>query len=156
MLSNKNKELKAYCDGELISIDKVNDEIFANKIMGDGVAIRLKEGKIYAPCDGRVKVLFEQTNHAIGIGTDDDMEILIHCGLDTIYLKDKVFNCKVKRGTKVKTGQLLITFDQEKIKKENFEDITMLVITGRGKIHEAKFVNECIAKANETVICTLR
>ena len=84
--------------------------------MGDGVAIRLKEGKIYAPCDGRVKVLFEQTNHAIGIGTDDDMEILIHCGLDTIYLKDKVFNCKVKRGTKVKTGQLLITFDQEKIK----------------------------------------
>ena len=129
---------------------------FANKIMGYGVAIRLKEGKIYAPCDGRVKVLFEQTNHAIGIGTDDDMEILIHCGLDTIYLKDKVFNCKVKRGTKVKTGQLLITFDQEKIKKENFEDITMLVITGRGKIHEAKFVNECIAKANETVICTLR
>lgn len=79
---------------------------FANKIMGDGVAIRSKEGKIYAPCDGRVKVLFEQTNHAIGIGTDDDMEILIHCGLDTIYLKDKVFKCMVKKREQSKSWSI--------------------------------------------------
>lgn len=156
MSSKKHKELKAYCDGKLINIEKVNDEIFANKIMGAGIAIKPKEGKIYAPCDGIVNALFDQTNHAIGIGTKDGMQLLIHCGLDTIYLKDKVFKCKVKRGTKVKTGELLITFDLEKIKKEKFNDITMLVITDKGNIKEANFVDECITKAKETVICTLR
>ena len=156
MLSNKNKELKAYCDGELIGIDKVNDEIFANKIMGDGIAIKPKEGKIYAPCDGVVNTLFDQTNHALGIGTKDGMQLLIHCGLDTIYLKDKVFKCRVQRGTQVKTGDLLITFDLEQIKREKFDDITMLVITGKGSIKEANFVDECITKAKETVICTFR
>lgn len=156
MSSKKNKELKAYCDGKLIGIDKVNDEIFANKIMGDGIAIKPKEGKIYASCDGVVNTLFDQTNHAMGIGTEDGMQLLIHCGLDTIYFKDKIFKCKVKRGTHVKTGDLLITFDLEQIKRENFDDITMLVITGKGNIKEANFVDECITKAKETVICTFR
>ncbi len=73
----------------MLSIEKVNDDVFSKKMMGDGVAIQPKNGKVVSPCDGKITVVFEPTYHAIGITMDNQMEILIHIGLDTVNLKKK-------------------------------------------------------------------
>ena len=68
---NNEKDLKAYCNGDLVSIDQVNDEVFSKKMMGDGIAIKPSDCEIYAPCDATVTVVFESTNHAVGLTTED-------------------------------------------------------------------------------------
>lgn len=151
---NKAQELKAFTDGELISIDKVNDAVFSKRMMGDGIAIKPADGKIYAPCDATVTVVFEQTNHAVGLTTADGMELLIHCGLDTVNLSEKVFDCKVKKDAKVKEGQLLIEYSQEKLKELNCDDITMLVVLNSAN-KTVKFINDSAVKAKETVIASI-
>lgn len=90
-------DLKAYISGDLISIDQVNDDVFSKKMMGDGIAIKPKENEVYAPCDGKVTAIFDSTEHAVGLTLDNGMEILIHCGLDTVNLTEKVFSCKVTK-----------------------------------------------------------
>ena len=153
---NNEKDLKAYCNGDLVSIDQVNDEVFSKKMMGDGIAIKPSDCEIYAPCDATVTVVFESTNHAVGLTTEDGLELLIHCGLDTVNLTEKVFDCKVKKGTKVKAGQLLITFDPEKLRQLKCEDIVMLVVLNPGKTSQVKFVGDCSVKAKETVVANVR
>ena len=153
---NNEKDLKAYCNGDLVSIDQVNDEVFSKKMMGDGIAIKPSDCEIYAPCDATVTVVFESTNHAVGLTTEEGLELLIHYGLDTVNLTEKVFDCKVKKGTKVKAGQLLITFDPEKLRQLKCEDIVMLVVLKPGKTSQVKFVGDCSVRAKETVVATVR
>ena len=82
----KTKALYAMANGQSIAIEDVPDEVFATKMMGDGIAIQPKEGKIYAPCNGKVTMVMDNTKHAVGIENEDGMEILIHVGLDTVNL----------------------------------------------------------------------
>ena len=153
---NNARVLKAFTDGSLVSIDKVNDAVFSKRMMGDGIAIKPSMGKIYAPCDATVTVVFEATNHAVGLTTADGMELLIHCGLDTVNLTEKVFDCKVKKDAKVKEGQLLIEFDQSKIESLNCDDITMLVVLNQGNAKAVKFIDDSDVKATETVIANIQ
>ena len=74
----KNKNLKAFLTGELVSIDKVNDDVFSQKMMGDGIAIKPNDDKIYSPCNGTVEVVFEGSEHAIGIVMDNGLQVMIH------------------------------------------------------------------------------
>ena len=97
-----NNDLKAFINGDLISIDQVNDDVFSQKMMGDGIAIKPKGNEVYAPCDGKITAIFDSTEHAVGLTLDNGMEILIHCGLDTVNLTEKVFSCKVTKEQKVK------------------------------------------------------
>lgn len=83
------------------------------------------------------------------------MELLIHCGLDTVNLTEKVFDCKVKKDVKVKEGQLLIEFDKNKLKSLNCDDITMLVVLNQGNAKAVKFIDDSEVKANETVIANI-
>ena len=97
-------------NGKVVSLTKVNDPMFAEGMMGNGIAIIPKEGRVVSPVNGTVNAVFE-TKHAIGIISDEGAEILIHIGLDTVKLGGKFFDAKVKAGDLIKTGDLLVEFD---------------------------------------------
>ncbi|WP_250278516.1 beta-glucoside-specific PTS transporter subunit IIABC [[Clostridium] colinum] len=113
--------------GKAVPLSQVNDEAFSQEIMGKGGAIILEDGKIYSPVDATVEAIFD-TLHAIGIKTDDGVEILIHIGLDTVKLGGKHFKAYAKVGDKVKAGTLLVEADIEKIKSEGYDIITPVII----------------------------
>lgn len=109
-------------------LSKVDDPTFAEKLLGEGIAIEPKDGKVYAPFDGTVSSLFP-TNHAIGLVSSDGVEMLIHIGLDTVKLKGKHFIAHVKQEQKVKKGDLLIEFDHKAIKAAGYDTIVPIVIS---------------------------
>lgn len=119
--------LSSYMDGKIVQLENVEDEAFSEKILGDGIAIEPAEGKVYAPCSGKIENLFD-THHAVNILSDDGYEILIHIGIDTVKLKGKYFTPHISAGQSVKTGDLLISFDQDKIKAAGFKTTTPLII----------------------------
>lgn len=114
--------------GELITLSEVEDEVFASGAMGNGIAILPSEGRVVAPADAEVTLLFP-TKHAIGLKTIDGAEILIHVGMDTVSLNGNGFDSYVSIGDKVKKGQTLLTFDIEKIKKAGLTIVTPIIIT---------------------------
>lgn len=97
----KNKAFYAMANGKSVAIEDVPDEVFATKMMGDGIAIQPIEGKIYAPCNGKVTMVMDNTKHAVGIENEDGMEILIHVGLDTVNLGGVGFEVFVQVGDQV-------------------------------------------------------
>ncbi len=114
--------------GEEKALDQVQDAAFSSGVLGQGVAIVPKEGKVVAPFDGTVMTLFP-TKHAIGIVSDNGCELLVHIGLNTVQLDGKYFKSFVKQGDKIKKGQTLVTFDIEKISKEGYCLETPVVVT---------------------------
>lgn len=114
--------------GDVIPLEKVNDQAFATGAMGKGVAIRPSDGNVYAPVSGKVTTLFN-TKHAIGLTSDDNTEVLIHVGLDTVKLDGKHFAAHVKQDDDVEQGQLLLEFDIEAIIAEGYEVTTPIIIT---------------------------
>lgn len=126
-ISNK-KVVFSPISGEIIPLEKVNDETFAKKMVGDGVAILPKEGKVYAPFDGVVSALFP-TKHAIGLTSGDGVELLIHIGLDTVELKGEYFTNHIETGDTIKKGQLLLEFNVEAIKNKGYDIMTPIVVT---------------------------
>ncbi len=114
--------------GEVNELSEITDEAFSSGALGQGVAILPSEGKVFAPCDGKI-ISFFPTNHAIGIASDKGAEILIHVGIDTVNLEGKYFTAKVKQEESIKKGQLLLEFDMEAIKKEGYSLISPVIIT---------------------------
>ncbi|MTI69828.1 MAG: PTS glucose transporter subunit IIA [Firmicutes bacterium] len=131
--SSKGEEviLKSPIKGDIVKIEDVPDATFAQKLLGDGVAIKPLEGVVYSPIEGQIAQLFK-TKHAIGIVTDAGVEILIHIGIDTVKMKGKGFKAFVKQGDKVKAGEKLIEFDIDLINKEAKSIITPVIITNIG------------------------
>lgn len=114
-------------NGEIKPLGEVNDPTFAQGILGQGVAIVPREGKLYSPCDGTVNSVFD-TKHAIGLTSSDGVEMLIHIGLDTVSLNGKCFTAKVKDGQTIHKGDLLIEFDIDGIKKAGLDTITPVLV----------------------------
>lgn len=102
--------------GVVKPLSEAADPVFAQGVMGQGVLIELSEGLLAAPVDGVVSVLFP-SNHAVGLVTDQGLELLMHIGMDTVNLEGKGFKAFVKQGDRVKTGDKLISFDIDVIKK---------------------------------------
>lgn len=121
------KELVSPLMGEVIPLETVNDEVFAEKFMGDGLAIIPAEGKLYAPMSGMVEALFP-TNHAIAIAGDNGINAILHIGIDTVEMGGDGFEALVRQGDRVEKGQLLITFDMDKIESSGYEATTMVVL----------------------------
>lgn len=113
--------------GKAVSISEVSDPTFAQEILGKGIAVIPEEGKIYAPADGQVGLVFD-TLHAVSLTTEYGAEILIHVGLDTVKLNGQYFEAHVKAGDKIKKGDLLLTVDFEGIKSAGYDVITPMLI----------------------------
>lgn len=113
---------------------EVPDEVFSQKILGDGAAILPEEGVVRAPADGTI-ALVADTGHAIGMILDNGAELIMHVGLDTVELGGKFFEVKTENGKKVRRGEILLQYDIEEIKKAGY-DVTMPVIVTSGEAFE--------------------
>ncbi|WP_419890690.1 beta-glucoside-specific PTS transporter subunit IIABC [Paenibacillus xylanexedens] len=114
--------------GEIKPISEVEDQAFAQELMGKGIAIVPTDGKVYAPFDGVVEALY-RTKHAIGLKAANGVEILIHIGVDTVSLKGKYFNAHIEQGQTIKAGDLLVDFDPKGITSAGYNTITSIVVT---------------------------
>ncbi len=113
--------------GEVLPVTQSDDEAFASKMLGDGIAINPAEGAVYAPCDGTVSLLFP-TKHALGITTSAGTDLLIHVGIDTVKMDGEGFEAFVSQGDTVKKGDLLLKLDLAKIKAAGYNTQTMMIL----------------------------
>lgn len=139
ILKKKMVEIVSPIVGECVSIKEVPDPTFSQEILGKGVAIKPLEGKVYAPIDGKISTLFP-TLHAVGITTEDGVDILIHVGLDTVSLKGTAFQAFVKAGDSVKKGELLLEADLQAITEAGLDTITPILICNSKECKEVSMV----------------
>ncbi len=122
------EEIYAFAPGEFVGIEKVKDPTFAEKVLGDGVAILPAEGKIYAPADCTIEMVMD-TKHAVGLRTKAGNGLLIHVGIDTVQLGGKYFDVHVTEGQKLKAGDCIMDFDKDKIAEEGYDTAACLIFT---------------------------
>ena len=146
------KELKAILDGKVMPIEEAPDDVFSQKIMGDGVAIEPSNTVVTAPADCDVSVVMADTGHACGLTLPNGLELLIHVGVDTVDMGGDGFRLLVNEGDHVKAGQPLIEFDPEKIKAAGHPCTTMLIVTAEGSASGIVMHSGMEAKAGETVV----
>ena len=128
-------------EGTAIPMSMVNDATFASEVLGKGVAVIPAKGKVVAPCDATVETVFD-TKHAVGLSTESGMELLIHIGINTVELGGKYYTTHVKDGDQVKKGQLLVSFDMDKIKEAGYDVITPLIVTNSDDYKDVKVLYE--------------
>lgn len=148
---NKSVSVKAPLSGEVVKLSEVNDEVFSKEIMGKGAAIKPSDGKVYAPFNGVVNTVFP-TKHAIGLTSDDGVEVIIHLGLDTVELQGESFETFVKDGDKVTAGQKLAQVDLEAIKKKGYDTITPIVVTNSNNFVDVVETENKEVKANDELL----
>ena len=119
--------LYSHMNGTAVKLEDVEDEVFSQKILGEGAAVEPSEGKLYAPCDGKIDSVFD-TKHAVNMVSIEGVEILLHIGIDTVKLGGQYFEAHVSDGQEVKKGDLLISFDMDKIKAAGYKVTTPLII----------------------------
>lgn len=119
--------LYSHMNGTAVKLEDVEDEVFSQKILGEGAAVEPSEGKLYAPCDGKIDSVFD-TKHAVNMVSSEGVEILLHIGIDTVKLGGQYFEAHVSDGQEVKKGDLLISFDMDKIKAAGYKVTTPLII----------------------------
>lgn len=146
------KELKAILDGKVMPIEEAPDDVFSQKIMGDGVAIEPSNTVVTAPADCDVSVVMADTGHACGLTLPNGLELLIHVGVDTVDMGGDGFRLLVNEGDHVKAGQPLIEFDPEKIKAAGHPCTTMLIVTAEGSASGIAMHSGMEAKAGETAV----
>lgn len=146
------KELKSILDGRVIPIEEVPDDVFSQKIMGDGVAIEPSNTTVIAPADCEVSIVMAETGHACGLTLPNGVELLIHVGIDTVDMGGEGFKLLVEEGDHVKLGQPLIKFDPEKIKAAGHPCTTMLIVTSEGNTSGLAMHSGMDAKASETTV----
>lgn len=145
-------ELKAYVTGKAITIEEVEDGVFSEKILGDGMAICPEEGKLYAPADGKVVTVMEDSKHACGLELAGGIQILLHVGIDTVELNGKGFTYHVSENQEVKAGDLLIEFDRDIISAEGFRDVVVMVVVENNDDCALTMNTGCSVTAKESVI----
>ena len=114
--------------GDVVALSDVNDPVFSSGAMGQGIAVKPSQDVVYAPADAEVTIVFP-TGHAYGLKTANGAEILIHVGIDTVSMNGEGFDQKVAQGDKVKAGDVLGTFDSNKIAAAGLDDTTMVIVT---------------------------
>ena len=147
----KDVVLGAHMNGRMLLMTEVQDEAFASCALGDGVAIEPSEGKLYAPADATVVNVFD-TKHAIGLAIGDEMELLLHVGIDTVKLGGKHFEAHVKEGQEVKKGDLLVSFDMDAIKKEGYLCTTPMIVCNTDEYSSIKPLVTGEVKAGQNLL----
>ncbi|MGO3781202.1 MAG: PTS transporter subunit IIBC, partial [Enterococcus viikkiensis] len=144
------QEFVAPANGELILIDRVQDEVFSQKMMGEGFAVIPENGEIASPVAGTIVSIFP-TKHAIGIKTDDEIEVLLHMGIDTVDLGGEAFEIKVREGEKVKAGEIVATADLAKIQASGKKTTMIVVFTNGDKIEDYHYDKTGLVSRGETI-----
>ncbi|VOG79891.1 putative sucrose-specific phosphotransferase system (PTS), IIABC component [Streptococcus pneumoniae] len=124
----QNETLVTPIVGDVVALADVNDPVFSSGAMGQGIAVKPSQGVVYAPADAEVSIAFP-TGHAFGLKTRNGAEVLIHVGIDTVSMNGDGFEAKVAQGNKVKAGDVLGTFDSNKIAAAGLDDTTMVIVT---------------------------
>lgn len=143
-------EVHSVSDGEVINIEDVKDPVFSQKMMGDGFAVEPENGHIVSPVAGKVTSVFP-TKHALGLVTDNGLEVLVHIGLDTVSLEGKPFEVKVSEGQTVAAGDLLVEADLDAIREAGRETSTIVVFTNADAIKSVKVEHTGKLAANAPV-----
>lgn len=149
-----NIEIAAPITGKCIGVTQVPDDVFAQKMVGDGVAIEPTDGMVVAPCNGKIVQIFP-TNHAIGIETTDGIDLLIHLGLDTVELKGEGFERLIEEGQEVKVGTPLLKMDINKVKAGGKNTITPVIITTMDNVIKLEIITGDVT-AGENIIMKIK
>ena len=136
--------------GHVVPLSEVPDQVFSDKLMGDGIAIYPENGEVVAPFDGTVELVFP-TKHAIGLKSEAGIEVLIHFGLETVGLKGEGFEVHVESGEEITKGQMLMTVDLDYIKANAKSDVTPVIVTNSGE-HDIKSSHDGTVDLGEVLI----
>ena len=147
----KTISLKAVEDGRTIPMDEVNDQTFAQELLGPGIAIVPSNGTVVSPINGTIATVMD-TKHAVCIQGEDGLELIVHAGLDTVELNGKYYQTYKEIGDQVKAGDVLLEFDLEEITKAGYDVTTPIVITNLGDCKITKCLTGQQVKAGEEVI----
>lgn len=149
------KEISSVVEGTVIPLAESGDQTFASGVLGKGIAILPNDSNFYAPVSGKISMLYE-TGHAIGILTDDGVEILIHIGIDTVKLKGEYFDVKVKKNQTVTQGELLVTIDKEKIEALGYSLVTPVIILNSDKYLDVIETKETYVSQKEKLLTIIK
>ena len=147
----KTISLKAVEDGRTIPMDEVNDQTFAQELLGPGIAIVPSNGTVVSPINGTIATVMD-TKHAVCIQGEDGLELIVHAGLDTVELNGKYYQTYKEIGDQVKAGDVLLEFDLEEITKAGYDVTTPIVIKNLGDYKITKCFTGQQVKAGEEVI----
>lgn len=136
--------------GKYIPLEQIPDPVFSQEILGPGCGIEPQEGKVYAPVNGEISMVAD-TKHAVAIRSEDNIELLIHVGIDTVSMNGKGFDVKVMEGQKVTCGSTLMLFDMEEIKNAGFPSTVAFLVTNGMDYSEVKFETDKEHAATEAV-----
>src|SRR5690625_2609793 len=144
-------EYVAPLTGKVVPLEQVPDEVFSQKMMGDGLAIEPTDNQLVSPVDGEIVDVFK-TKHAISFRGENGAELLIHMGLDTVQLDGKGFTITVENGQKVKKGDPIGTFDIQAVTSEGYKTITPLILLNGDEFHLSEVIGEKDVIAGEDVL----
>lgn len=148
---NNESRIYAPVSGKVIRREDIPDETFASGIMGEGAGIEPEEETVVAPFDGEITSVVD-TGHAVGLTSSDGVELLIHVGVDTVKMKGEGFQVFVTEGQKVKTGEKLLKFDRDKIRKAGYSDTTAVLVTNSDDYSFVKTVAENVKQKDTMII----
>lgn len=148
---NKVIEIISPATGRIIPIEEVEDETFAKKRTGDGIAVELTDGKIIAPFDGEITSMYN-ANHCLVIRSEDGIELLIHIGIDTIKLKGEGFKKYVELNDKVNKGDTILEADLDLLKSKNKSVVTPVIITNRRRIDSIEKMKGNVEKGKDKIM----
>jgi len=146
-----NAEVFAPMKGKVISLSEVNDGVFSEEMLGKGVAIEPTEGKVFAPFNGEVQMVYD-TKHALGLISDNGVELLVHVGIDTVQLNGKFYDVKVENGQKIKKGDLLVNVDLDGISKAGYRTVTPVIVTNSDDFSNIESIVSNSADINTKII----
>lgn len=133
----KTSRIGAALEEQVIALTEIEDEVFKTEALGKGIAIEPSRGEVTAPFDGIV-ITVADTLHAVGLQSEDGVELLIHVGMDTVALDGKGYEAKVEEGQKIKKGQLLLTFDMKAIQDAGYKLTTPMIVTNTNDYQAVK------------------
>lgn len=150
-VENAGYEIVAPLSGEIVPIEDVPDVVFAEKIVGDGIAIKPSGNKMVAPCDGTIGKIFE-TNHAFSLESDNGIELFVHFGVDTVELKGEGFKRIAEEGQQVKKGDTIIEFDLSLLQEKAKSVLTPVVISNMDEVKELQKMSGLVTVAETPVL----
>lgn len=141
--------------GSAKRIEDVDDEMFSQKMLGDGIAVVPEDDSVYSPADGIITAMFP-TGHAVGITVDDCCEVLIHIGIDTVEMNGKGFKTYVKQGDSVKQGDRLIEFDRKLVAEAGYSSDVIMIVTNTPEFSKIEKTSETNVDSSTVLLSVIK